>query len=120
MESKSNLEPKLITYPAQLTGSLAQIGQAFTRDRRVTIVNIHVADTSGSGNAVDIVYNDGSTDFYICKAKTLSANDCWTINVGSERFAATEDGYSIKARYITGSADIFLTVLESEGRPLTQ
>lgn len=110
-------QQKLKTYAEQLTGSLAQIGDAFTRERRVSVVNIHVADTSGSNNAVDIVYNDGSTDFYIAKAKAVSANDYITINVGGDRFLATEDGYSIKARYVTGTADIFLTVLESEGRP---
>jgi hypothetical protein len=113
-------QQKLKTYPKQLTGTLAQVGDAFTRERRVTLVNIHVADTSGSGNAVDIVYNDGSTDFYIAKNKTLGANDTLTFNVGDHSFMATEDGYSIKARYITGAADIFLTVLESEGRPLAK
>lgn len=77
-------------------------------DEGVTITQIHVADASGSGDAITLEANDGSTAFYMAKGKTISANDVWTLSLDYQlkrgwtlkATAATEDRLHVHVTYL--------------------
>lgn len=102
------------TLPVQLTGTLATV---FTpdSDRRAKIISFEVSSSSSA--TVDIVYNDGSTDFYYARAAALT--DFPFTNNGKTIIAMAR-GSTLKARYASGSdADLFIHYQEAPGRPTT-
>ena len=110
---------KLKTFPVELTTSLADV---YTADayRKPTLASIHVVNKTAGALTFDLVYYNGTTDFYLAKTHALAASDTFTLQSNDDHFMALEEGYKIKA---LGSAntsiDCFVSVYESEGRRTT-
>lgn len=110
---------KLLTFPSTLTTSLTTLYTAGSY-RRPTIASVHFVNKTGGALTFDLVYNDGSTDFYLAKDMALAANSMVCIQANDDHFLAMEDGYSLKALASANtSVDCFVAIYESEGRKVT-
>ena len=110
---------KLLTFPSTLTTSLTTLYTAGSY-RRPTIGSVHFTNKTGGALTFDLVYNDGTTDFYLAKDMALPANSMVCIQANDDHFLAMEEGYSIKALASANtSVDCFLAIYESEGRRVT-
>lgn len=103
-----------VTLPVALTGTLATVFTPNSK-RRAKIISFEASSSSSA--TIDIVVNDGSTDFYFARAAALSD---FPFNNAGRTILAMASGYTIKARYASGSdADLFIHYEENAGRPTT-
>ena len=102
------------TLAIALTGTLTTI---FTPDSKRRAKIIAFEASSSSSATIDVVYNDGTPDFYFARGAALSD---FPKNNAGKTILAMAKGSTIKARYASGSdADFFVHYMENSGRPTT-
>ncbi|MDP3971976.1 MAG: hypothetical protein Q8P61_03585 [Candidatus Nanopelagicales bacterium] len=79
---------------------------------RPVVVQIVVANNTGSAAAATIKWGDGSTDYDVISGKSIGANDSWIQDI----FLPLFDAYTIKVTSGTGNALTFtLAIVEYSG-----
>lgn len=112
MAAPNLLSPTTITGKtahAQLTDTLTAVLTNSAASGLVLKVNtIRTANLTGSSLTVDVVHNDGSTDYYVIKNGAIAGSSTLVINDKNE-YIYLEEGDTLKAK-ASAATSIDLTI----------
>jgi hypothetical protein len=114
-------DKRIVTYPtSNLTNSLTDLFTS-VEDFPSELQSVVVSNKTAGAVAIRIAFYDGSTDYYLWYDKSVPANDTIILEADASPIVAFKtSGYKIKGMAgATSSLDVFVNILESEGRPIT-
>lgn len=96
-----------LTKYERLTDNTAKV--IFTASKRTTIVSLAFTETKGGTQTLAVVRSDGSTDYYLRRAKAVTAGE----RVLLDEVFALSAGDTLKAQSsdATGGFDVMVTYL---------
>lgn len=94
-----NLVPKVV----ELTTSAATLITS-TEARPVTISTINFCNKTAGAQTVDLIINDGTSDFYVREGLSIAAHDSELVSGPDVEFMRLNVGWSVKALASANSA----------------
>jgi hypothetical protein len=89
-------------------------------NRRPVLCSAVLCNTHSGAATVDLVVNDGSTDYYLLEGHSLAASETYVFKGEEKNFIALETTWTIKAKSDTDAVvHCTLNLLETEGRKVT-